>query len=162
MCHTNPRFIKEVEDRIGDSLIEEIIGEVPGLSIDLAMKEIEDMDVVEVAIGEVVFTQEVTFKVDITAIEWIGIGKIGEYGGNPDPEKEKEIDKVDHHLVLGQDQGLVQIEIGLDVLGVESMTILLMNALIWFLIIQIGKVIVQGWYHCIWPIVIQDRTWNNI
>ena len=33
MCRTNPRFITEVEDRIGDSLIEEIIGEVTGLSI---------------------------------------------------------------------------------------------------------------------------------
>ena len=55
MCHTNLRFIKEVEDRIGDSLIKEAIGEVTGHLIDLAMKEIEDMDVVEVTIREVIF-----------------------------------------------------------------------------------------------------------
>ena len=92
-------------------------------------------------------------------IEWIEIGRIGEYGGNPGQEKEKEIEivEVGHHLVPDQDQGLVQIEIGLDVLNAESMTTLQMNVLIWFLIIQIGKVIVQGQYHCIWQIVIQDR-----
>ena len=60
-----------------------------------------------------------------------------------------EIDKVGHCLVLDWDQGLVQIEIGLDVSNVESMTTLPMNVLIWFLIIQIGKVTVQGQYHCI-------------
>ena len=112
---------------------------LPGLSIDLAMKEIGDMDAVEVTIGEVIFMQEVTFKVDIIVIEWIGIGKIGERGDNPGQEKEIELDRVGHHLVLDQDQGLVQIETGLDVSGVESTTILLMNALIWFLMIQIGK-----------------------
>ena len=117
---------------------------------------------VEVTIGEVIFEEEVAFKVDIINVEWTEIGKIGEHGDNPGQEKEKEIDKVDHHLVLDQDQGLVQVETGLDVSGVESTTILPMNALIWFLIIQIGKVIVQGRYHCIWPIVIQNWTWNNI
>ena len=83
MCHTNPRFIKEIEDRIRDSLIKETIGEVTGHSIDLAMKEIEDMDVVEVSIGEVIFVQEVTFKVDIIIVEWTEIGKIGGHGDNP-------------------------------------------------------------------------------
>ena len=85
------------------------------------MKVIEDMDVVEVIFREEIFEEEVIFEVDII-IEWIGIGKIGEHGDNPGQEKEIEIDKVGHHLVLDQDQGLVQIEIGLDVSNVESMT----------------------------------------
>ena len=76
-------------------------------------------------------------RVDII-IEWIGIGNVGEHGDNPGQEKEIEIDEVGHHLVLDWDQGLVQIEIGLDVSNVESMTTLPMNVLIWFLIIQIG------------------------
>ena len=126
------------------------------------MKVIEDMDVVEVIFGEEIFEEGVTFEVDIIIIEWIEIRKIGEYGDNPGQEKEIEIDEVGHHLVLDWDQGLVQIEIGLDVSNVESMTTLPMNVLIWFLIIQIGKVTVQGQYHCIWQIAIQDRIWSNI
>ena len=126
------------------------------------MKAIEDMDVVEVILGEVTFEEEVIFEVDIIITEWIGIGKIGEHGDNIGQEKEIEIDEVGHHLVLDRDQGLVQIEIGLDVSNVGSMTTLQMNVLIWFLIIQIGKVIVQGQYHCIWQIVIQDQIWSNI
>ena len=117
---------------------------------------------VEVIFGEETFEEGIISEVDIIIIEWIGIGKIGEYGDNPGQEKEIEIDKVGHHLVLDQDQGLVQIEIGLDVSNVESMTTLPMNVLIWFLIIQIGKVTVQGQYHCIWQIVIQDQIWSNI
>ena len=66
---------------------------------------------IEVIFGEKIFEEEVTFEVDII-IEQIGIGKIGEHGDNPGQEKEKEIDKVSHHLVLDWDQGLVQIEIG--------------------------------------------------
>ena len=90
--------------------------------------------------------------------------EIGEHGDNPGQEKEIEIDEVSHCLVLDQDQdrGLVQIEIGLDVSNVGSMTTLPINVLIWFLIIQIGKVIVQGQYHCIWQIVIQDQIRSNI
>ena len=126
------------------------------------MKVIEDMDVVEVIFGPEIFEEEVIFEVEIIIIEWIGIGKIGEYGDNPGQEKEIEIDKVGHHLVLDWDQRLVQIEIGLDVSNVESMTTLPMNVLIWFLIIQIGKVTVQVQYHCIWWIVIQDQIWSNI
>ena len=91
------------------------------------------MDVVEVSIGEVIFVQEVTFKVDIMIVEWIEIGKIGEHGDNPGQEKEIEIDEVSHHLVLDRGQGLVQIEIGLGVSNVESMTTLPMNVLICFL-----------------------------
>ena len=124
------------------------------------MKVIEDIEVVEVILGEVIFEEDITFEVDIIMIiEWIEIGRKGKYGGNPGQEKEKEIEivKVGHHLVPDRDQGLVQIEIGLDVLNAESMTTLQMNVLIWFLIIQIGKVIVQGQYNCIWQIVIQDR-----
>ena len=120
------------------------------------------MDVVEVIFGEETFKEGIISEVNIIIIEWIGIGKIGEYGDNPGQEKEIEIDKVSHHLVLDQDQGLVQIEIGLDVSNVESMITSPMNVLIWFLIIQIGKVTVQGQYHCIWWIVIQDRIWSNI
>ena len=126
------------------------------------MKVIEDMDVVEVIFREEVFEEEVIFKVDIIIIEWIVIGKIGEHGDNPGQEKEIEIDEVGHHLVLDWDQGLVQIEIGLDVSNVENMTTLPMNVLIWCLIIQIGKVTVQDQCHCIWQIVIQDWIWSNI
>ena len=112
-----------------------ITGEGIGLSVEITMKVIEDMDMVEVILGKEIFEEEVTFKVDIIIIEWIDIGKIGEYGDNPGQEKEIEIDKIGHLLVLDQDQGLVQIEIGLDVLDVESMTTLPMNVLIWFLTI---------------------------
>ena len=94
------------------------------------MKVIEDMDVVEVIFGEEVFEEEVIFEVDIIIIEWIGIGKIGEYGDNLGQEKEIEIDEVGHHLVLDRDEGLVQIEIGLDVSNVESMATLPMNVLV--------------------------------
>ena len=113
------------------------------------MKVIEDMDVVEVILGEVIFEEETAFKVDIIIVEWTEIGKIGEHGDNPGQEKEIEIDEVSHHLVLDRDQGLVQIEIGLDVSNVESMITSPMNVLIWFLTVQIGKVTVQGRYHCI-------------
>ena len=122
---------------------------------------------VEVILGEVIFEEDIIieediiFEVDIIMIvEWIEIGKIGEYGGNPG--QEIEIAKVGHHLVPDQDQGLVQIEIGLDVLNVESMTILPMNVLIWSLMNQIGKVTVQGQYHYIWQIAIQDWIQSNI
>ena len=129
MCHISPRYIKEVEDEIGDSLVEEIIGEVIDLSVEIAMKVIDDMDVVEVIFGEETFEEEVIFKVDII-IEWTEVGKIGEHGDNLGQEKEKEKEEVGHHLVLDQDQGLVQIEIGLGVSNVESMTTLPMNVLI--------------------------------
>ena len=161
MCLISLRYIKEVEDKIEDSLVMEIIGEVIGLSVEIAMKVIEDMDMVEVICEGAIFKEEVIFKVDII-LEWIGIGKIGEHGDNPGQEKEIEIDEVGHHLVLDQDQGQEQIEIGLDVSNVQSMTTLPMNVLIWFLIIQIGKVTVQDQYHCIWLIVIQDWMQSNI
>ena len=117
MCLISPRYIKEVEDKIEDSLVEEIIGEVIGLSVEIIMKVIEDMDAVEVIFGEATF-EEVIFEVDIV-IEWIEIGKIGEHGDNLGQEKEKE--EVGHHIVLVQDQELVQIEIGLGVSNVENM-----------------------------------------
>ena len=91
------------------------------------MKVIEHMDMVEVIFGEETFKEGIISEVDIIITEWIGIGKIGEYGDNPGQEKEIEIDKVSHHLVLDWDQGLVQIGIRLDVLNVESMTTLPMN-----------------------------------
>ena len=100
-----------------------------GLSVESAMKVIEDMDVVEVIFREETYEEEVIFKVDII-IEWIGIGKIGEHGDNLGQEKEIEIEEVGHHLVLDWDQGLVQIEIGLDVSNVDNMTTLPMNVLI--------------------------------
>ena len=123
MCLISPRYIKEVEDRIEDSLIKETIREVIGLSVEIAVKVIEDMDVVEVIFGEAIFAEEVIFEVDII-IEWIEVGKIGEHGDNLGHAKEKE---VGHHLVLDQDQELVQIEIGLGVSNVENMTTLQMN-----------------------------------
>ena len=104
------------------------------------------MGMVEVIFREETFEEEVIFKVDII-IEWTEVGKIGEHGDNLGQEKEK--GEVGHHLVLDRDQGLVQIEIGLGVSNVESITALPMNVLIWFLIIQIEKVIVQDWYHYI-------------
>ena len=72
------------------------------------------MDMVEVIFGEEIFMEKVIFKVDII-IEGIGVGKIGENGKNLGQEKEIEIEEVGHHLVLDRHQGLVQIEIGLDV-----------------------------------------------
>ena len=101
------------------------------------------MDVVEVIFGEETFEEGIISEVEIIIIGWTGIGKIGEHGDNLGQEKEIELDRVGHHLVQDWDQGLVQIEIGLDVTNVESMTILTMNVLIWFLTIQIGKVTVQ-------------------
>ena len=86
------------------------------------------MDVAEVILGEVPLEGDIMPEVDIIVIvEWIELGKIGEYGDNPGQEKEIEIAKVTHHLVPGQGQGLVQIEIGSDVLNAESMTTLLMK-----------------------------------
>ena len=124
MCLISPRYIKEVEDRIEDSLAKETIGEVIGLSVEIAMKVTEDMDVVEVIFREAIFEEEVIFEVDVI-IEWIEVGKIGEHGDNLGHVKEKE--EVGHHLVLDWDQELVQIEIGLGVSNVENMTTLQMN-----------------------------------
>ena len=117
---------------------------------------------VELIFGEEIFKEEVTFEVEVIIVEWTVIGKIGEHGDNLGQQKEIELDRVGHHLALDGDQGLVQIEIGLDVSNVESMTTLPMNVLIWFLTVQIGKVTVQGQYHCIWQIAIQDRIQSNI
>ena len=64
------------------------------------MKVIEDMDIVEVIFGEETFEAGIFFEVEIIVIEWIEIGKIGEHGDNPGQEKEIELDKVGHHLVL--------------------------------------------------------------
>ena len=138
--------------------MEGIIGEDIGLIIEIVIMAIEDMDMVEVVLGEVILEEDIIIEVDIIVIEkWIGLGKIGECGDNLGQEKRIKIAEVSHHLVLGRGQGLVQIEIGSGVLKVESMTTLLTNVLIWSLITQIGKVTVQGLYHCIWQIVIQDR-----
>ena len=126
MCLISLRYIKEVEDRIEDSLVEETIGEVIDLLVETIVKAIEDMEEVEVIFGEVTFGEAI-FEVNII-IEWTEVGKIGEHGDNLGQEKEKE--EVGHHLVLDQDQGLVQIEIGLDVSNVENMTTLQMNVLI--------------------------------
>ena len=117
------------------------------------------MDVVEVILGEEIFEEEVIFEVDIV-IELTEIGKIENHGDNLGHKKEKE--EVGCHLVLDQDLGPVLRERGLGVSDVENMTILQMNVLIWFLIIQIGKVIVQGQYRYIWQIVIQDWIWITI
>ena len=64
------------------------------------MKVTEDMDMVEVIFGEAIFKEEVIFEVGII-IEWIEVGKIGEYGGNLGQEKEQE--GVGCHLFLDQD-----------------------------------------------------------
>ena len=126
MCLISLRYIKEVEDRIEGNLVEEIIEEVIGLSVEIVMKVTEDMDMVEVIFGEAIFG-EVIFEVDIIT-EQIEVGKIGEHGDNLGQEKEKK--EVGHHLVLDRDQELVQIEIGSGVLNVENMTTLQMSVLI--------------------------------
>ena len=124
MCLISPRYIKEVEDRIGDSLVKDIIGEVLGLLVEIVMMVTEDLDVVEVTFGEIIFKEDVIFEIDII-IEWIEVGKI-ERGDNQGHIKEKE--EVGLHLALDGDQELVQIEIGLGVSNVENMTTLQMNA----------------------------------
>ena len=93
MCLISLRYIKEVEDRIEDSLIKETIGEVIVLLIEIVVKAIEDMVEVEVIFREVTF-REVIFEVDII-IEWTEVGKIGGHGDNLGQEKEKE--EVGHH-----------------------------------------------------------------
>ena len=103
-----------------------MIGEAIGLLVEVVMKVIEDLEEVEVIFREAIFI-EVIFMVDII-IEWTEVGIIGGHGDNPGQEKEKE--EIGHHLVLDQDQELVQIEIGLGVSNVESMTTLQMNVLI--------------------------------
>ena len=151
------RYIKEVEVRIGDNLIEEIIGEAIGLLIEIVVKVIEGMEEVEVILGEEHFEEEVIFEVDMIIIGWIEVGKTEDYGGNLGQEKEKE--GVGCHLVLDQVPELVPIKIGLGVLNAENMTTLQMNVVIGHLIVQIGIVIVQDQYLYIWQIVIQDQIW---
>ena len=137
--------------------MEGIIGDDIGLITEMVITVIEDMDVVEVILGEVILEEDIILEVDIIVIvEWTGLGKIGECGDNLGQEKELKIAEVGHHLVPGRGQGLVRIEIGSGVLNVESMNTLLTNVPIWSLITQIGKVTVQGLHHCIWQIVIQD------
>ena len=121
-----PIYIKEVEDRIRDSLVKEIIGKATGLLVKVVMKIIEDLEEVEVIFREEIF-REVIFEVDII-IEWIEVEKIGDHRDNLGQEKEKE--EVGHHLVPDWDQELVQIEIGSGVSNVENMTTLQMNVLI--------------------------------
>ena len=157
MYHISHRYIKEVEVRIRDNLIEEIIGEATDLLIEIIVKAIEDMEEVEVTLGEEHFKEEVIFEVDIIIIGWIEIGRTEDYGGNLGQEIEKE--GVGCHLALDWDPELVPIEIELGVIDVESMTTLQMNVLIRHWIVQIGIVIVQDQYLYIWQIVIQDQIW---
>ena len=108
--------------------MEETIGEDIGLIIEIIIAVVEDMDVAKVILGEETLEEDIMPEVDIIVIvEWIELGKIGEYLDNPDREKEIEITEVTCHLVPGQGQGLVQIEIESDVLNAESMTTLLVN-----------------------------------
>ena len=150
----NCKYIKEVEARTRDNLIEEIIGEAIDLSIEAVVKVTEAMEEVEVTLGEEHFEEEVIFEVDIIIIVWIEVGKTEDCGDNLGLEKEKE--GVGCHLALDQDLELVLIEIELGVLSAENMTTLQMIVLIRQLIVQIGIVIVQDQHLCIWLIVIQD------
>ena len=59
MCHISLRYIKEVEDRIEDSLFRETIGEVIDLLIEIVVKAIGDMEEVEVIFREVTFGQAI-------------------------------------------------------------------------------------------------------
>ena len=90
----SPRYIKEVEDRIGISLDKEIIGENIDLLVEIILKAIEDMEEVEVTFREVIF------EVNLIIVQ-VEIGKIERHGDHPDQEKEKE--ELDHHPVLDQD-----------------------------------------------------------
>ena len=119
------------------------------------MQVLEDMEKVEVILGEEHFEEEVIFKVDIIIIGQIEAGKIEGYGGNLGREKEKE--GVGCHLALDWDPELVLTEIGSGVLNAENMTTLQMNVLIRHWIVQIGIVMVQDQYLNIWWIVIQDQ-----
>ena len=56
------RYIKEVEVRIGDNLIEEIIGEATDLLIEIVVKAIEGMEGVEVILGEEHFDGRGNFR----------------------------------------------------------------------------------------------------
>ena len=85
------------------------------------MKAIEDMEEVEIILGEGIF------EVDII-IGQIEVGKIEDYGGNLGQEKEK--GGVGCHQVLDQGPELVLIEIEPGVLRVDNMTTLQMNVLI--------------------------------
>ena len=105
------RYIKEVEVRIRDNLIEEIIGEAIDLLIGIIVKAIEDMEEVEVILGEDHFKEEVIFEVDIVIIGWTEVGKIEDCGGNLGQDKEK--GGVGCHLVPDWDLELVPIGIGL-------------------------------------------------
>ena len=108
MCHTSHRFIKEVEDRIGDNLMEGTIGEDIGHIVEIIITAIKDMDVVEVILGEVILEEDTIIEVDIIVIkEQTGLGKIGECGDNLGQEKEFRIAEVDHHPALGRGQELV-------------------------------------------------------
>ena len=89
--------------------------------------------------------REVTFEVDLIIV-LVELGKIEGHGDHLGQEKEK--GELGHHLVLDQVQELVWTEIEFDVLNAESMTTLQMNVQNWFPKILIGKVIVQGQYHC--------------
>ena len=51
------------------------------------MKVIEDLEEVEVILGEAIF-REVIFEADII-IEWIEVGKIEDHGGNLGQRKRK-------------------------------------------------------------------------
>ena len=90
--------------------MEGIIGEDIGLTIEIIVMAIEDMDVVEVILGEVILEEDTIIEVDIIVIEeWPELGRIGECGDNLGQEKEIEIAEVGHHLVLGRGQELTQI-----------------------------------------------------
>ena len=150
----NCKYIKEVEARTRDNLVEEIIGEAIDLLIEVVVKVIEAMEEVEVTLGEEHFKEEVIFEVDIM-IGWTEVGKTEDCGDNLGLEKEKE--GVGCHLVVDQDPELVLIEIGLGVLSVENTITLQVSVLIRQSIVQIGIVIVQDQHLYIWPIVIQDQ-----
>ena len=76
----SPSYIKEVEDRVGDSLYKEIIGEDIDLLAETVLKVIQDMEKAEVIFREVTF-EKVIFEVDIIIIQ-VEIGKIEGHGDN--------------------------------------------------------------------------------
>ena len=117
---------------------------------------------VEVVFGEEIFKEEVTFEVEIIIIEWRGIGKNRRTWRQ---SRSRERDRVRRSRSPSSSRSRSRTSTNRDRIrfsNVESMTTLPMNVLIWFLIIQIGKVTVQGQYHCIWQIVIQDWIRSNI
>ena len=82
----SPRFIKEVEDRIGKSLDKVITGEEIDHLVETIIITIEDMEEVEAIFGEVIFETGLVIILEEMIVE---IEEIEGHGGSLDQEKEE-------------------------------------------------------------------------